>query len=330
MANDPPSNDLPEEGPPATDLPADHRAGFVGIVGRPNVGKSTLMNRLLGTRLAITTPKPQTTRDRIKGIQTFDDWQVAFVDTPGIHEPRTRLNRYMVDLAVSTLSEVDLTYLMVDTPKLTDSDPSKVDARVAEVERIVEHIKVAKSKTLLLLNKVDLVKDKGKVLTVIERLAPLHTFEAVIPISARRGTGEEALLEETRKRLPPGPRLFDEDTLTDRPMRFIAGELIREQAFMALAQELPYNCAVSVLSWKTRPNGVIAIHANIHVSRKSHKPIVVGRGASQIKAIGSAARRRIEELLERRVYLDLRVKVDEGWLDRPSALRELGYDETAG
>ncbi len=300
-----------------------HRTGFVGIVGRPNVGKSTLLNKLVGEQVAIATPKPQTTRDRIRGIRTWDDWQAVFVDTPGIHEPRTRLNRYMVDLAVGTLAEVDLAYLLVDAPALIERQ-AKNDA---ENERIIGYVAEAKTPTFLLVNKIDMVKDKGLLLPMIERLAGLHAFAEVVPISARRGEGLEALLQLTRERLPEGPAMFDADELTDRPVRFLAAELVREQLIMQLGQELPYHAAVRVDAWEERPNGTVALYATIVVGRKSHKPIVVGRAGAKIKAIGQSSRLRIERFLERSVYLDLRVKVDEGWIDKPDALRELGYEE---
>lgn len=300
-----------------------YRTGFVGIVGRPNVGKSTLLNKLVGEKVAIATPKPQTTRDRIRGIRTWDDWQAVFVDTPGIHEPRTKLNRYMVDIAVGTLAEVDLVYLLVDAPALI----ARQAKNEAENERIISHLAEAKTPAFLLVNKVDLVKDKAQLLPMIEHLSGLHPFAEVIPISARKGDGVASLLELTRGRLPESPPMFDADELTDRPLRFLAAELVREQLIMQLGQELPYHTAVRVDAWEERPNGVVAIFATVVVNRKSHKPIVVGRAGSRIKAIGQASRHRIERFLERSIYLDLRVKVQEGWLDRADVLRELGYDE---
>ena len=300
-----------------------HRTGFVGIVGRPNVGKSTLMNKLVGEKVAIATPKPQTTRDRIRGIRTWDDWQAVFVDTPGIHEPRTRLNRYMVDLAIGTLAEVDLVYLLVDAPAMLE----RQEKHDAETKRIVAHIAEAKTPTFLIVNKIDMVKEKALLLPMIERLVALWSFVEVVPVSARRGDGLDELLALTRPRLPEGPALFEADELTDRPLRFLAAELVREQLIMQLGQELPYQVAVRVDAWEERPTGVVAIYATIVVGRKSHKPMVVGRAGAKIKAIGQASRERIERFIDRPIYLDLRVKVDEGWIDRPDALRDLGYEE---
>lgn len=300
-----------------------HRFGIVGILGRPNVGKSTLLNRVLGQKLAIATPKPQTTRDRIKGIRTFPDWQVVWVDTPGIHEAQTKLNRYMVELAVATVSEVDLCYLLIDAPKALE----RLDKVMDDTKRIVSHLEAARKKAFLVPNKVDKVADKGALLGLIEKFAALYPFAEVVPVSAKSGVNVESLLKVTREHLPEGQPMFDADELTDRPMRYIAKEIIREQLFLTLAQELPYSIAVDVMSWEEKGDGLVVIHANVHVARKSHKPIVVGRGASQIKAIGEKSREKIERLIERKVYLDLRVKVDEDWTERPDKLKALGYDE---
>ncbi len=299
------------------------RTGFIGIVGRPNVGKSTLMNRILGQKVAIATPKAQTTRDRIKGIRTFADWQAIFVDTPGIHEARTKLNRYMVDLAIATVGEVDLVYLLVDLAKALEK-PEKV---LEETTRIVSYLKEAGCPAFLLLNKIDRVADKTLLLPVIEQYSGLHDFKEVVPVSAKRGQNVERLLATTRAFMPEAAPLFGEDALTDRPMRFIAKEIIREQLLYQLAQELPYSAAVNIVDWNEKETGLVVIHANIHVARRSHKPIVVGRGGAQIRAIGEKSRQRIEYLVERKVYLDLRVKVDEDWLDNDRSLKELGYNE---
>jgi len=327
-----------------------HRFGIVGILGRPNVGKSTLLNRVLGQKIAIATPKPQTTRDRIKGIRTFDDWQVVWVDTPGIHEAQTKLNRYMVELALGTVSEVDLCYVLVDAAKAIESaarlqqeidmapvpDPNvPVDPNAPtgdrifdETREIIRHVAAAGKKAFLVLNKIDKITDKSQLFKVIERYAPLYDWTEVIPIAAKSSGNQsniDSLLAATRKHLPEGEPLFGADELTDRPMRFIAKEIIREQLFLQLAQELPYSVAVDVMSWEEKGDGLVVLHANVHVARKSHKPIVVGKGGAQIKAIGEKSRMIIERLLERKVYLDLRVKVDEDWTDRDDKLKALGY-----
>ncbi len=325
-------------------MSTDKRFGIVGILGRPNVGKSTLLNRVLGQKIAIATPKPQTTRDRIKGIRTFDDWQVVWVDTPGIHEAQTKLNRYMVELALGTVSDSDLCYVLVDAAKALDSasraatmvdaeaveDQASSDRIFAETKAIIEHVAAAGKKAFLVLNKIDKISDKTLLLSVIERYAPLYDFTEVIPISAKssgKSSNIDKLLEATRKHLPEGEPLFGEDELTDRPMRFIAKEIIREQLFLQLAQELPYSVAVDVINWEEKGDGLVVLHANVHVARKSHKPIVVGKGGAQIRAIGEKSRMAIERLLERKVYLDLRVKVDEDWIDRDDKLKALGYTQ---
>lgn len=311
-----------------------HRFGIVGILGRPNVGKSTLLNRVLGQKIAIATPKPQTTRDRIKGIRTFDDWQVVWVDTPGIHEAQTKLNRFMVELAIGTVSDCDLCYVLVDAAKAlealkkTPEGGAEVDRVLAETRAIVEHVATAKKPAILVLNKVDKIADKSQLFAVIERYSALYPFVEVVPIAARlkgAGSNVDALLAATKKHLPEGPPIFGADELTDKPMRFIAKEIIREQLFLLLGQELPYSIAVDVVSWEEKGDGLVVLHANVHVARKSHKPIVVGKGGAQIKTIGEKSRAIIERLVERKVYLDLRVKVDEGWTERDDKLKALGY-----
>jgi len=302
---------------------AGFRTGFIGIVGRPNVGKSTLMNRILGQKVAIATPKAQTTRDRIKGIRTYEDWQAIFVDTPGIHEARTKLNRYMVDLAIGTVAEVDLVYFIVDVTKALE----KPDITLEESTRIASYLAEAGTPSFLLLNKIDRVPEKDRLFPIIEQYSKLHEFKEVFPVSAKKGSNLERMLATSRPLLPEAQPLFGDDALTDRPMRFIAKEIIREQLLYQLDQELPYSAAVNILDWNEKSDGLIVIHANIHVARRSHKPIVVGRGGAQIRAIGEKSRERIEHLVERKIYLDLRVKVDEDWLDNDKSLRELGYNE---
>ena len=305
--------------------PGDFRSGFVAIVGRPNVGKSTLVNQLVGERVAITTPKPQTTRDRIRGIRTWDDWQAVYVDTPGIHEAKNLLHRYMVDLAVGTLGDADLVYFLVDVAHF-ESKPDKV---LEQTQAIVEVLAQAGTPTFLVLNKVDHLKNKAALLPMMEQLGALYRFDEIVPISALRDTGLDTLGALTRARLPVSPPLFPEDSLTDRSMRFIASELIREQLYMRLRQELPYQVAVSVDHWEeTEETEAVKIYATIHVARESHKGMVIGKGAANLKAIGQNARVGIESIMERRLYLDLKVRVQDKWTNDPSALRKLGYDET--
>ncbi|MGM0574325.1 MAG: GTPase Era [Myxococcota bacterium] len=300
-----------------------HRAGFVALVGRPNVGKSTLLNRLVGEELAIATPKPQTTRDRIRGIRTFDDWQVVFVDTPGIHEARNLLNRYMVDLAVGTIGDADVAHLIVDVAHMA----AKPEQVLEQTRGIVEALQRTSTPALLILNKVDRVRDKALLLPMIEELSALHSFEEVVPVSALKGDGVERLLELTRERLPESPPLFPEDHVTDRSMRFLAAEMVRQQLFLRLEQELPYQVAVGIEQWEERRDDLVVVYATIHVARESHKGIVIGRKGARLKEIGRRARMRMEHFLGRKVFLDLRVRVEEQWTERPGALRKLGYDD---
>ncbi len=300
-----------------------HRAGFVAIVGRPNVGKSTLINRLLGERLAITTPKPQTTRDSIRGILTTDEGQVVYVDTPGIHDGRGLMNRYMVDVALGTLMDCDLAYLLVDAAHM-EAKPEEV---TETTEAIVRRIAEGGTSAILVLNKVDKLKDKAALLPMIEGLVALHPFEEVVPVSALKGSGVERLHALTLGRLPEGPPLFPEDSLTDKSMRFLCAEMIREALFRKLGQELPYHLAVTVDAWEERSAKLVAIYATVHVSRDSHKGMVIGRGGRKLKDVGQRARLAMERFTERKVFLDLKVRVEKGWTESRKALTKLGYDE---
>ena len=302
---------------------ADFRAGFVAIIGRPNVGKSTLINQLVGDHIAIATPKPQTTRDRIRGIRTFEDWQAVFIDTPGIHEARNKLHRYMVELAVGTLGDSDLVYFLIDAAHF-ESKPEKV---IEQTEAILEPLGAAGTPTILVLNKTDKVKNKLALLPMMEQLSGLYPFTEVIPVSALRGQGVDELLAATKPFMPESPPLFPEDSLTDRSMRFVAAELVREQLYMKLRQELPYQIAVTVEHWEESESGSVTIYATIHVARESHKGMVIGKGGAGLKHVGTRARHGIEELLERPVFLDLKVRVQTRWMDDIKALRRLGYHE---
>jgi len=303
-----------------SDVP--HRSGFVAIVGRPNVGKSTLLNRLVGERVAITSPKPQTTRDRIKGILTDASHQVVFVDTPGIHEASSRLHRYMVALAVGTLSDSDLVLMVIDAERFV----GRLGEEVAKITSILEALGSAGTRSVLVLNKIDRVKDRRLLLPVMEALTALHPFQHIVPVSAKGGDGVEELGALTCSMLPEGPALFPEDDFTDRSLRFLASETIREPLFMQLRQEIPYHVAVGIDAWEEKEE-VVVIHATIHVARSSQKGIVIGKGGSRLKAVGQSARLGLERLLNRRVFLDLRVRVEPGWTERPDGLRKLGYDE---
>ncbi len=295
-------------------------SGFVTVIGRPNVGKSTLLNALVGQRLAIVTPKPQTTRDRILGIRTDDESQILFLDTPGIHEARRALNRAMVERALATLLEVDVVLFMVDAERQVRAAGS-VDAADAHV---LDRVAAVGKPTLLVLNKVDRVADKPLLLPVIEAFQQRHPFVAAVPISALRHDGLEPLLAEIRTQLPEGPAYYDADTLTDRPLRFLVAETIREKVIVETREELPYSAAVSITAFQEEAD-IVRIEATIHVERAGQKAIVIGQGGQMLKRIGTAARHDIEELVGRRVALHLFVRIEPDWTRQERALRKLGY-----
>jgi GTP-binding protein Era len=305
------------------------RAGFVAIVGRPNVGKSTLMNRLVGEPLAIVSRHPQTTRDRIVGIAMCGGDQLVFVDTPGMHEPRTRLGTHMNYTAEEAARTADVTLLVLDASRMVEARSGKLEAQDARVLASVPR----GSKVIGVLNKVDRVRDKGRLLPVLEWLSSERAFSALVPASGRTGEGLDALLDEARALLPESPPLFPESELSDRPARFFVAELVREQVLEHTRAEVPHGVAVSVDAFQTldgrgeRAGSQLArVIATVHVDKESHKPIVLGKGGAMIKAIGTAARARVERLLGHRVHLELRVRVTPGWYEDEAALRELGYD----
>lgn len=304
------------------ELPADHRSGFVAVIGRPNVGKSTLMNAYLGQKVAIVSPKPQTTRDRLLGILTLErelgdlaDAQIVFVDTPGIHDPLHKLGEYMVETAVRAIPDADLVLFLVDASEL----PNDEDRRIAEI--LARHPGVP---ALLVLNKADLLPP-GEVTANVDAYRDLGEFEAWILISALKGENRDRLLEMIVELLPPGPRYFPEEQVTDQQLRFIAAELVREQVMRHLHQEVPYAVAVVVDQFKERSEELTYISANIFVERDTQKAIILGRGGEMIKKIGRDARREIEELLDTRVYLELWVKVRKKWRKDENELRRMGY-----
>ena len=290
------------------------KSGFVSIIGRPNVGKSTLLNAIIGEKIVITSDKPQTTRNRIQGIHNIPSGQIVFIDTPGIHTGRSRLNKSMVDVARSAISGVDLLLLVVDASVQADADITG------------DILKKVKIPVVLVLNKIDLLADKSLVLKKISDWAALHPFKEIIPISAGRNDGVEHLVSVVSGYLPEGPAMFPDDILTDMPEKFIVAEMIREKVFRLTRDEIPYSTAVVVESFIERENGVIAISAAIMLERDTQKGIIIGSKGEMLKKIGSQARQDIERLLATRVYLELFVKVVENWSERPSKLRELGYE----
>jgi GTP-binding protein Era len=296
-------------------------AGTVAILGRPNVGKSTLLNQMVGEKLAIVTPKPQTTRNRILGVWNGPAGQIVFLDTPGVHAARSPLNRFMVDEALAVIDGADAALLVVE-PR-----PSAAGVKVDPGERrILDLLGEAKKPAVLAINKVDTVKAKAALLPLLASWQERWAFAALVPVSARRGTGVAALLAELARILPEGPPLYDADTLTDRTERFLAGELIREQLFLALRQELPYSVAVVVDDWQERPErGDVVIDASIVVERESQKSIVLGKGGTMIRDIGALARAEVTRLLGRPAHLRLHVKVAPDWTSSREALARLGY-----
>lgn len=317
-----------------------HRSGIAALIGRPNVGKSTLLNRLVGERLSIVSPKPQTTRTRILGVVTRPESQVAFVDTPGFHEAKGALNRFMVDVAAHAADECDAVVLLVDA-----TGPHKADDPLVTEgnERILSRLKQRSKTVILALNKVDLI-EKPLLLPLIDSYARAFEFAHIIPISARKGDGVEALYDAVVGQMPMGPPLYEPDMLTDQAERTLVGEFIREQIVKNCRQEIPYSTAVVVehfdeseryedprpKSKKPVPEGgkkgLIRINANIFVERESQKAIVIGKRGQMLKAIGTEARKTIERFLGAHVFLSLQVKVEEGWSERNDGLRKLGYD----
>ena len=311
-----------------SDAGKDFRAGFVALVGRPNVGKSTLLNAILGEKLAIATPRPQTTRNRIVGVRNLPDAQLVLVDTPGLHRPsgrgRTRLNQFMVGEALAALQEVDAVCAIVETPAPAELKRGwKLDAAEGYV---LEQLAAVGKPAVLALNKVDTLGNKQLLPPVLDALGKAHPFRAMVPISAKTGDGVQRLVLELAQMLPVGDRLFDEEMLTDRAERWIGAEFIREQVFLLTRQEVPYSVAVTIDRWDERGKDVF-VEATIHVDKAAHKPIVVGEGGRMVREIGTRARQEISNLLAVPVHLKLFVRVDEGWTDSDRSLRELGYGE---
>ena len=294
------------------------KSGFVTIVGRPNVGKSTLMNRFAGEKIAIISEKPQTTRNSIKAVVTEETSQIIFIDTPGMHKPKTKLGEYMVSVVQESLNEVDIVLFLVEA---TDAEPGAGDQYIAE------QLKELKTPVFLLINKIDLVK-KEQLLYVIDSYKNLMDFEAIIPISAANNEGIDIVLNEIRKKLPEGPKYFPDDMLTDQPEKAIVAELIREKILMLLSDEVPHGVGVEVSTFKERPNkNLIDISATIYCEKSSHKPIIIGKEGKMLKKIGSQSREDIERFLGVKVYLELWVKVKDDWRNSESMLKTLGYSK---
>ncbi|MCH5274904.1 MAG: GTPase Era [Lachnospiraceae bacterium] len=291
------------------------KSGFATLIGRPNVGKSTLMNCLIGQKIAITSNKPQTTRNRIQTVYTCEDGQIVFLDTPGIHKAKNKLGNYMVNVAEKTLNEVDVILWLVE--------PSNFIG--AGEQHIIEQLKKTKTPVILVINKIDTVK-REQLLGYIDTYRKAFDFSEVVPVSAIKGDNTDELLKCIFRYLPYGPAFYDEDTVTDQPMRQIVAELIREKALRLLEEEIPHGVAVSIESMKFKKH-IVDVEATIVCEKDSHKGIIIGKGGSMLKRIGSQARPEIEDLLEKQVNLQLWVKVKKDWRDSDFLLKNFGYNE---
>ncbi|MDJ0622039.1 MAG: GTPase Era [Desulfocapsaceae bacterium] len=292
------------------------RSGMIAIVGPPNAGKSTLLNCLLGQKISIVTPKPQTTRNRILGVLNGSNYQIVFIDTPGLHTPDQPLNREMVKIAMDSFRDVDAVLFLLDTKKIV----SRKKAETAGPEKYLAKVAVP---TFLLMNKIDLVS-KEELLPLIAEYAKVYPFHGVMPISAKKNEGIDVIVEEIVKILPVGPKYFPEDIPTDATERFLVGEIIREKVFLLTGQEIPYSTAVVVDNFNELHN-MITIHASIILERNSQKGIVIGKGAHKLKSIGIAARKDIERMVGTKVNLNLLVKVKKNWSQSSAFLKELGF-----
>ena len=299
-----------------TDDTLNYRCGYVALVGRPNVGKSTLMNRILGQKLSIVTAKPQTTRQRIAGIKTTQQGQVIYIDTPGIHlAAQSALNRYMNRIAQASFHEVDLILFLIEAGRWTKQD-----------EHVARSLKSVSAPVLLVVNKIDLVPEKSRLLQFLEHEVKTDRFSEVFLISAKSGNGVDVLEQKAMQGLPFSRPFYDEDQFTDRSERFLAAELIREQLMLRLHQELPYSLTVEIEEFK-REDRLLRIGAIVWVERKGQKQIVIGKGGDVLKFVGTQARRALQELFDEKIFLRLWVKVSRDWSDNERALRQFGYND---
>jgi GTP-binding protein Era len=292
-------------------------SAFIAIVGRPNVGKSTLLNKILGQKISITSSKPQTTRHRILGIETLGERQIVYVDTPGLHQDEKKaMNRLMNRAASSSIAGVEAVLFVVESNKWTADD-----------QHVLDKLKKTQRPVILVVNKIDLVKDKGKLLPRLQEYAQLHDFAEIIPLSAETGEQVDGLREIVHRYAKPGAHHYPEDYVTDRSLRFMTAEIIREKLMRFTGDELPYSTTVAIEQFQLAPSGVTHIHALILVERDGQKRMIIGAGGQKLKTIGAEARKDIERLIDGQVLLKLWVKVKSGWADDERALRSLGYGE---
>ena len=297
---------------------APFKSGFISILGRPNVGKSTLFNRLLGDKIAIVAERPQTTRNRILGIKNIEGGQLIFLDTPGIHQGRSELNERMVRTAIASGRDADILLFLIEAASpLKEKD-----------QRVIEFLKGSRGVPILVINKIDLVKRKN-LLPIMDQYQKLHPFKEILPISALTGEGIDVLLDEMMEVLPESPPYYPEDIITDQTERFLVSEIIREKVIRQSYQEIPYSTAVTIEEFKEHPEkNLVVIKGTIHVEKDSQKKILIGKGGQKLKKIGEAARKEAEALLGTRVFLELWVNVEKNWTQDPRALNRLGYPPT--
>ncbi|MEE1263179.1 GTPase Era [Ruminococcus sp.] len=293
------------------------KSAFIAIVGKPNVGKSSILNRLLGQKIAIVSSKPQTTRNRITGVLTDGEYQIVFFDTPGMHKPKNTLGKYMVRSVNESVGGVDCCMLVVEAGK----EPTPADLS------LIEKFKSIGMPAILAINKIDMLKEKDELMKQILAYSQLFDFEAVVPVSAQDGSGMDELLDELKKQASEGGHFFDDDTLTDQPERVIAAELIREKILRLCDKEIPHGTAVLIEKMKTRDNGILDIDATIYCERETHKRIIIGKNGAMLKKISTYARQDIERFFDCKVFLQTWIKVKEDWRNRAQLVQNFGYDE---
>lgn len=294
------------------------KSAFIAIVGRPNVGKSSILNRILGTKIAIVSSKPQTTRNRITGVLTEGEYQLVFFDTPGMHKPKNSLGKYMVRSVNESVGGVDCCMLVVE------ADKSPVQTELDFIDKF----KALGMPAILVINKIDMIKDKEILMKQILEYSKLYDFEAIVPVSASDGNGMNELLEELKKQASEGGHFFEDDTLTDQPERVIASEIIREKILRLCNAEIPHGTAVVIEKMKTRENGILDIDATIFCEKESHKRILIGKNGAMLKKISTFARQDMERFFDCKVFLQVWIKVKEDWRNRAQLLQNFGFDES--